>query len=285
MIENAARLDVDHVFFDLEDATAPDEKPGARTKIVDALNSLDFGDKLLAVRINDARSSYAYRDVIEVVAGAGHRLDCVLVPKVESAADVHFVEGLLAGLEADLELDRRIGLEILIETVRGMVEIREIVRASRRIEAVIFGPGDYSLDLGVARFEIGTADPRYPGHQWHWGMCEVANHARSIGAQAIDGPCVDFQDAEGYRALATSAKLLGFEGKWCIHPNQIPWATAIFTPTAEEIATAKRVIEAYTNALASGRGASVFDGIMIDDATRKIAELIIERSAGVGLRE
>ena len=278
MIEKAAQLPVDHVFFDLEDATVPEEKAGARTKVVDALNALDFGARTVAIRMNDVRTRFAYRDVVEVVSGAGRHLDCVIIPKVQHASDVHFVDHLLSGLERELGLEHRIGIEVLIETTQGAVELREIVRASTRTEALIFGPGDYSLDLGVLRFEIGTADARYPGHQWHWVMCEIANHARAAGIQAIDGPCVDFGDEEGYMALALSAKLLGFEGKWCIHPNQIPWANAAFTVSESEIVRARSVLEAYAASRANGHGAAVFDGIMIDDATRKIAELILERA-------
>jgi citrate lyase subunit beta/citryl-CoA lyase len=278
MIEKAATLEVDHVFFDLEDATAPAEKPGARAKVVEALATLDFGRKTLAVRINDVRTRWAYADVIEVVSGAGARLDCVMIPKAESAADVHFVATLLRGLELDLGFDRPLGIEVLIETARGAVNIREISRASERIEAIIFGPGDYALDLGVPRFRIGTPDPDYPGHQWHWVMSEVANHARAVGAQAIDGPVVDFADEEGYRALARRAKALGFEGKWCVHPNQIPWATETFSISPDEVARARSLLEAYGRAREEGRGAAVFDGIMVDDATRKMAELVLARA-------
>jgi citrate lyase subunit beta/citryl-CoA lyase len=232
--------------------------------------------------MNDVRTPYGYRDVVEVVTGAGTRLDCVMIPKVQDASDVHFVDHLLSGLEADLGLQRRIGIEVLIETVRGAVAIRDIAQASDRLEAIIFGPGDYSVDLGVARFEIGVADERYPTHQWHWAMSEVANHARAVGAPAIAGPGLDFSDEAGYSKLALWAKLLGFEGKWCIHPNQVPWATAAFSVSDEEVARARSVLAFYEQATASGQGAAVYDGIMIDEAARKIAELVLERAAAPG---
>jgi citrate lyase subunit beta/citryl-CoA lyase len=278
MVANAATLPVDQVFFDLEDATAPTEKVGAREKIVLAVKTLDFGARTLVVRINDVRTKWAYRDVIDVFGESEGRLHCVMVPKVEEAADVHFVDTLLSGLELDLGLPP-IGLEILIETARGAVNIREIALASSRIEAIIFGPGDYALDLGVPRFRIGTPDPDYPGDQWHWVRSEVVNHARAIGAQAIDGPCVDFTDEDGYRTLARRARALGFAGKWCIHPNQIGWANTSFSHSESEVELAQGLLEAYQSAQAEGRGAVVFEGIMVDDATRKMAELVLERAA------
>lgn len=278
MIANAATLPVDQVFFDLEDATSPAEKVGARQKIVFGVKTIDFGARTLAVRINDVRTKWAYRDVIDVFGESEGRLHCVMVPKVEEAADVHFVDTLLSGLELDLGLPP-IGLEILIETARGAVNIREIASASSRIEAIIFGPGDYALDLGVPRFRIGTPDPDYPGDQWHWVRSEVVNHARAIGAQAIDGPCVDFTDEDGYRTLARRARALGFAGKWCIHPNQIGWANASFSHSENEVELARGLLEAYQSAQAEGRGAVVFEGIMVDDATRKMADLVLERAA------
>lgn len=277
-LAKAAGLACDHVFLDLEDATAPQEKEGARATVVEALTTLDFGAKTVAVRINGVRTRWAYRDIVDVVTGAGARLDCVMVPMVEDASDLHFVDHLLSGLEADLGLEKRIGIEILVETVRGAVNIREISLATPRLEAIIFGPGDYSLSLGVPRFEIGTRDPRYPAHQWHWVMSEIANHARAVGAQAIDGPNVDFVDEAGYTATAATAKALGFEGKWCIHPNQIPWANAVFSVTPEEVDRARALLAAYAGAIAAGNGATVFEGVMVDEATRKIAELILERA-------
>lgn len=278
MMAKAAASGADEVFLDLEDATARSEKVPSRAKVVDALRSLDFGRKIRTVRVNGVGTPYCYRDVVEVVSGAGDHLDCIMLPKAESAGDLHFVDRLLSGLEADLGLERRIGLECLIETAAGAVNIREIAAATDRLEALIFGPGDYAFDIGVTRLEIGTADPRYPGHQWHWIMCQVVNHARAAGLQAIDGPCVDFNDEAGYRELALRARLLGFEGKWCIHPNQIPWANEAFCVEPADLAQAERLVEAYSKATSNGRGATTVDGIMVDDATRKMAESTIERA-------
>jgi citrate lyase subunit beta/citryl-CoA lyase len=285
MIEKAAVSDADQVFLDLEDACAPGEKVAARAVVVDALTTLDFGGKIRVVRINGVGTPWCHGDVIDIVTGAGPALDCLLLPKAEDASHVHFVDGLLSGLEVELGLRRRIGLELLIETAAGMVNLKEIAVASPgRTEALIFGPGDYTADLGVPRLELGMIDPEYPGHQWHWPMSSVAAHARAAGLQAIDGPYVDFQDRDGYLESARRARLLGFDGKWCIHPNQIEWANTSFTPTRELYERSERLLAAYEEATAGGRGAAVHEGKMIDEATRKLAEKLVAAGRAAGLR-
>jgi len=285
MIAKAAASAADEVFIDLEDACAPSEKEPARKLVVEALSSLDFGRKVRVVRVNGVTTPFCYGDIVDVVSGAGANLDCFMIPKVEGASHVHFVDHLLGGLEADLGLERRIGLELLIETAGGAVNLKEIAEACpARTETLVFGPGDYAADLGVPRLELGMIDLDYPGHQWHWVMSAVAAHARAVGAQAIDGPYVDFHDREGYLESARRAKLLGFDGKWCIHPNQIEWANAEFTPSQDVYEEAERVLEAYAEATAAGRGAAVLDGKMIDEATRKLAEKLVARGRAAGLR-
>ena len=284
MIENAATSAADEVFMDLEDACAPSEKVGARAIVVEALTALDFGRKLRVVRINGVGTRWSHGDVVELVTGAGRELDCLLVPKVESAGHVAFVDHLLTGLEAELGLEPRVRLELLIETAAGIVNVREIAAASARTEALVFGPGDYAVDLGVPRLELGMIDPEYPGHQWHWPMSSIAAHARAAGLQAIDGPYVDFHDREGYLEAARRARLLGFDGKWCIHPNQIEWANETFVPSQELYEEAERLLAAYAEASAAGRGAAVHEGKMIDEATRKLAEKLAEAGRAAKLR-
>jgi citrate lyase subunit beta / citryl-CoA lyase len=282
MIERAAGSQADQVFLDLEDACAPAEKKSARTNVVSALLELDFGTKVRAVRINDVTTRWCHADIVEVVTGAGAELDGIVVPKVEDASHVHFVDHLLAGLERELGLARRIGLELQIESPTGAVNLREIARASGRVETIIFGPGDYAVALGVAQFDIGMVDRRYPGHQWHWVMAEIAAHARSVGAQAIDGPYVDFGDEAGYRESAQLARLMGYDGKWCIHPNQLDWANEAFAPTAAELQQATRILAAYAEAEEAGLGATALDGKLIDEATRKLAEQTVARVGETG---
>jgi citrate lyase subunit beta/citryl-CoA lyase len=283
MIEKAVQLESDQIFFDLEDAVAPDHKREARRLVIDALNGLDFGSRVRVVRINDVTTPHAYGDIVELVTSAGPNLDCLLVPKVQSASHVHFVDHLLSGLEADLGLTRRIGLELLIESAQGAVNLAEIAMASSRTEVIVFGPGDYAVDLRIPRFNFGMIDPDYPGHQWHWVMSSIANYARAIGIQAIDGPYVDFSDEVGYSQSALRARLLGFEGKWCVHPNQVPWANVAFSPTEQEFAYAAGLLAVFEEAIAGGKGAAVYDGKLIDEASRKLAQSIVDSGRAAGL--
>jgi citrate lyase subunit beta/citryl-CoA lyase len=282
MMTKAADLRADEIIFDLEDACAPNEKVGARALVIEALQTLDFGTKACAVRVNAVGSRWSYGDIIELVSRAAPRLGTIVVPKIESASQVHFVDHLLDAIEKDLD-GVRVGLELLIESPRGAVSLREIVRASARIESIVFGPGDYAASLGVGGLEIGTADQRYRGHQWNWVMSELANHARAADAHAIDGPSADFSDEDEFRVAAMQARLLGFDGKWCIHPNQIPWANEVFTPTEAEIREALEIVAAYAQAVAEGTGAISLDGKLVDEATRKLAESTIERAEAAGL--
>jgi citrate lyase subunit beta/citryl-CoA lyase len=284
MIEKTAASAADEVFMDLEDACAPGEKVAARALVVEALTTLDFGGKLRVVRINGVATPWCHGDVLELVTGAGASLDCLLLPKVEDASHVHFLDHLLSGLELELGIERRIGLELLIETASGIVNLRGIARACpARTEVLVFGPGDYTADLGIPRLELGMIDPEYPGHQWHWPMSAIAAHARAAGVQAIDGPYVDFHNREGYLESARRARLLGFDGKWCIHPNQIEWANEAFTPSQELYEESEQLLAAYAEATAAGRGAAVHDGKMIDEATRKLAEKLAAAGRAAGL--
>jgi citrate lyase beta subunit len=277
MMAKAAASEADHVFFDLEDACAPNEKDAARGLVIEALQTLDFGNTIRCVRVNDVSTSWCYADVIEVVTHAADLIDSLLIPKVEDASQVHFIDHLLSGLERDLGVDRPIALELQIESPRGAVDLRAICQASKRTEAIVFGPGDYAASLGVAQFNIGMIDEHYPGHQWHWVMSEIANHARAIDVHAIDGPYVDFNDEPGYRESARRAKLLGFNGKWCIHPNQIAWANESFSASLEEYIYAKKILRSYDEATQSGLGAISVDGMLVDEASRKLAAATVAR--------
>jgi len=283
MMEKAAASDADQVFLDLEDACAPSEKEGARKLAVDALSAHDFGSTLRAVRVNGVTTPWCYADVVEIVTAAHDRLDAIVVPKVEDETHVHFVDHLLSGIEQTVGATTPIALELQIESPQGAVNLREIARASDRVAAIVFGPGDYAAALGIAQNEIGMIEPRYPGHQWHWIMSEIAANARAVDAQAIDGPYVDFSDRAGYEESAVRAKLLGYDGKWCIHPSQVPWANDVFSPTAEEVAAAERILAAYAEALEAGRGAISLDGKLIDEASRKVAERTVERGRAAGI--
>jgi citrate lyase subunit beta/citryl-CoA lyase len=139
--------------------------------------------------------------------------------------------------------------------------------------------------MGIPQAQLGESDSRYPGHQWHWVMAQIAVHAKAAGAQAIDGPYADFSDEVGFKESALRARLLGFDGKWCIHPNQIPWANEAFAPTEAEVSDAEAMLVAYAASLAHGKGAAAFEGRLIDEASRKLAEATLQRARAAGLGE
>lgn len=283
MMEKAAATEADQIFLDLEDAVAPAEKVKARRQVVDALGSHDYGGKVVTVRVNDATTRWQYGDIVEVVSGGWEGLDCLMIPKVQDAGQMWFVENLLTQMEEDLGIGKRIGLEVQIETGSGSVNMAEIAAVTDRIETLIFGPGDYSANQGVWQDSVGMVEPDYPGHQWHYILAQIVNNARAVGCDAIDGPFGDYGDADGFRESARRAKLLGVDGKWCIHPSQIALANEMFTPTVGEYAAAQRVLEAYAEAIAAGRGAASLDGKLIDEASRKMAAKLVDKGRAAGL--
>jgi citrate lyase subunit beta/citryl-CoA lyase len=279
MCEKAAASGADLVFLDLEDACAPVAKEGARRTAVAALTGLDWGRTLRAVRINGLETPWCHGDVIEVVAGARDALDVLIVPKARTARDVWWFDVLLTQLEAKLGLGRRIALEVLIEDAEGLANAVEIARASERLEALIFGAGDLSASLR-ARVD-GNFDPvgEYPGDFWHFARAQVVTAARSAGIDAIDAPFPAYRDPDGYRRSAVHASLLGFDGKWAIHPAQIAIANEVFAPTPAEVEDARAAIEAYRAAEAGGVGAIGRDGRLVDAAHMRLAENVLHKAS------
>jgi citrate lyase subunit beta / citryl-CoA lyase len=279
MMAKAAASQADLVFLDLEDAVAPSQKAAARQPIVDALNGLDWGGKVRAVRINGTHTPWCHDDLIEVAGGAGPNLDIVIIPKVKAPRDVWFVETLLTQLEQKLGLDvGRIGIEVLIEETEALASVEEIAGCSARLEALILGVGDLSASQGVRAGHVGVDGGRYPGDMWHYARNRMIVAARANGLDAIDGPFADFRDADGYRQEAEWATTLGAVGKWAIHPSQIEIANEVFSPTPAEVARARAVVDAVRTAEAAGEGAASLNGIMIDAATARIFETILERA-------
>jgi malyl-CoA/(S)-citramalyl-CoA lyase len=281
--EKAARGAADVIFLDLEDAVAPALKDTARANAIVALNTVDWGTKTVALRINSLETPWAHRDIIDVVT-ACPRLDLVLVPKVNEPFDIRFVVQLLAGLEREHRREKTVGIEALIETALGMTNVEAIAASSERLEALIFGVGDYSITLQTFDRDFGTPNPAYAvlgaaNDQWHYALARMANACRAYGLRPIDGPYADFGDVDGFRAAAQRAAALGCEGKWAIHPSQVAPANAVFTPSTEQIAWAERVLEAIARANAEGRGALALDGKLIDMAHEKIARTILQRAA------
>ena len=283
MMAKAATSSADLVFLDLEDSVAPNEKVEARSKAVHALKTLDWGKKTRAVRINDLETEYAYQDIITVVEEAGDYFDLLIVPKIKSARDVWWVDVLLSQIEKRLHRTRRLGIEVLIEEVEAILTIEEIARASSRLEALIFGPADYSASQGMDSSVIEGYTDAYPGDPWHYARNKIVIAARAAGIDAIDGAFPDFRDLEGYRRECLHARTLGFVGKWAIHPGQIDVANEIFSPTPEQVAYARKVDAAYAEALAGGVGAVVIDNKMVDVAVVRSLRTVIQKADLIGM--
>lgn len=285
MIEKAPSTGADLVFLDLEDACAPPVKEEARGNVVKALTTLDWGSTVRAVRINGIDTIWCHDDVVEVVTGAGDCLDILIIPKVRQAREVWWFDVLLTKLETKLGLSHPIGLEVLIEEAEGLANAREIAAASPRLEAVILGAGDLAASLH-ARVDTNLQPiTPYPGDFWHYARAQVVVAARIAGIEAIDAPYPAFKDPDGYREEATRAGLLGFDGKWAIHPSQVPIANEVFTPTPEEVAWARRADEEYRKAEADGRGAISMDGMLVDAAHMRFVETILRRAERASGRE
>jgi citrate lyase subunit beta/citryl-CoA lyase len=284
MMEKAAASAADLVFLDLEDAVAPSEKEKARQPIIEALNGLDWGTKTRAIRINSTDTKWCHDDLVEIVTGAGQNLDVVIIPKVKAPRDVWFVDTLLAQLETKLGLEPgRIGIEILIEETEALARVEEIAGCCPRLEAMILGVGDLSASQGMRLGHIGnTKENKYPGDVWHYARTRMIVASRANGIDAIDGPFGEFKDSEGYRREAEWVATLGALGKWCIHPSQIEIANEVFSPTDKEIERAQRIIQTVRDAEAQGHGAASDNGMMVDAATTRIFETVLERARRTG---
>ncbi|QFG20219.1 CoA ester lyase [Actinomadura sp. WMMB 499] len=279
MLAKAAGAGADLVFMDLEDACAPNAKVQARQNVVKMLNEADWGTTVRAVRVNGLDTVWCHDDVMEVVMGAGENLDVLIVPKARHARDVWWFDVLLGQLEAKLGLRRRIGLEVLIEEAEGLENAVEIATASDRVEAVILGAGDLTASLH-ARVDTNFAPlVPYPGDFYHYARMRVVAAARTAGVAAIDFPFPDYNDPDAYERSCDTAGALGFDGKWCIHPSQVPLANARFTPTAEEAEWARRAERAYREAEARGTAAIALDGVLVDAAHMRHVRTIVSRAA------
>lgn len=279
MFAKAAGCGADLVFLDLEDAVPAAVKESARTKAIAALNDIDWGRTARAIRINGLDTHWCHDDLIDVVTHAGMNLDTVIVPKARTARDVWWVDVLLTQLEVKLGLSRQIRLEVLIEEVEGLANAEAIAVASPRLDALIFGVGDFSLSQG-ARVDTNFVPlGEYPGDFWHYARNKVIVAARIAGIEAIDAPYPDYGDAAGYQRDARRASLMGYTGKWAIHPSQVPIANEVYAPTADEIAQAERNVAAYRQAESNGRGAVGVNGVLVDAAHVKMAEQTLARAA------
>jgi len=288
--EKAAAGPADAVFLDLEDAVAPDLKPEARQNVIQAIGDCDWGDKALSVRINGLDTTYMYRDVVDLLENCSERLDLIMIPKVGTASDVYAVDALVTQIEMAMGRKKRIGFELIIETAMGMQNIAEIAAASPRNESLHFGAADYAASTRMRTVQIGGANPDYGvltdpddsgardfhwSDMWHYPITQMVVAARANGLRPCDGPFGDFSDAEAFTAHAKRAAVLGCEGKWAIHPSQVGLANDIFTPPADEVDQARRILQAMKESEAAGAGAAAMDGKLIDYASIRQAEHLV----------
>ncbi|MEM4185809.1 MAG: CoA ester lyase [Candidatus Caldarchaeum sp.] len=273
LLETAA----DEVFFDLEASVPDTHKDVARRNVVEVLKDVEKPrGKTVAFRINAVETKFWYDDLHHIISNVGHKIDCVIVPKVNSKNDIELVDKVLKVLEDENGIETPIGIEAIIETAEGLLRCGEIAFSSQRLESFIFGPGDYAASLGISSLVIGGHVEEYPGHIWYYPLFTIRNASAAAGLQAIDGPYALYTDMQGFEKSARISKSLGFEGKWAIHPSQIELCNRIYTPSREEVEKAKKIVEAYEKAVAEGLGAISVDGVMVDDATIKIAMRIFE---------
>src|SRR3954468_181638 len=288
MLGKAQGLPADQVFLDLEDAVAPLAKPDARKNIVAALNEGDWAGKTRVVRVNDLTTPWTYRDVVDVVEGAGANLDCVMLPKVQSAEQVVWLDLTLTQLEKTLGFEvGRIGIEAQIENARGLVNVDAIATASPRLETIIFGPADFMASINMRSLVVGGLIPGYPGDPYHYILMRILMAARMHDLQAIDGPFLQIRDVEAFREVAGRSAALGFDGKWVLHPGQIDAANEVYSPSQEDYDHAELILDAYdycTSEAGGVRGAAMLGDEMIDEASRKMALVVAAKGRAAGLK-
>lgn len=296
MFEKAAKSAADIVFLDVEDAVAPDDKAQARKNIIQGLNDIDWGRKTMMVRINGLDTHYMYRDVVDIVE-ACPRLDMILIPKVGTPADVYAIDMMVTQIETAMGRTKRIGFEVLIETALGMANVEAIAQSSKRLEAMSFGVADYAASTRARTTVIGgvnkdsgvLTDRDADGNReyfwtdpWHAAQTRMMVACRAYGLRPIDGPFGDFSDTDGYLAAANRAAVLGYEGKWAIHPSQIDLANQVYTPSEAEVTRARRIMQAMAEAAKAGKGAVSLDGRMIDIASIRMAEALLAKAEHIG---
>ncbi|MDH4160780.1 MAG: CoA ester lyase [Actinomycetota bacterium] len=279
MLDKAKGLPADQVFLDLEDSVAPLAKAEARQNVISALNEGGYGEKVRTVRVNDLTTEWTYRDVIQVVEGAGPNLDCIMLPKVQTAQQVQWLDTTLTQIEKTMGFEvGRLGIEAQIENALGLTNVDEIAAASPRVETVIFGPADFMASINMKTLVVGEQPPGYTeGDAYHYILMRILMAARAYDRQAIDGPYLQIRDVEGYRRVAERSAALGFDGKWVLHPGQVDAANEVYSPRQEDYDHAELILDAYaffTSEAGGKRGAAMIGSEMIDEASRKMALVV-----------
>ncbi len=298
LFEKAAKSKADIIFLDLEDAVAPEQKVKARQNVIEGLNDIDWSEKTISVRINGLDTHYMYRDVVDIVEKAGNKLDLIMIPKVGTTSDVYALDMLVTQIEEGSAINKPIGFELIIETALGMQNIESIAAASKRNESLHFGVADYAASTKARTTAIGGVNEKYSvltdgdsdkprethwGDMWHYALARLVVAARANGLRPIDGPFGDFSDDDGFLAAANRAATLGLEGKWAIHPSQINLANTVMTPSQEDISQAVAILEAMERAKQTGKGAVSLNGKLVDLASIRQAEVLVEKGRQIGL--
>lgn len=287
LFEKMAKSAADVINLDLEDSVAPDDKPQARSNIIQAIGDIDWGNKTLSVRINGLDTPFWYRDVVDLLEQAGERLDQIMVPKVGNASDVYAVDALVSAVEAAKGRNKRISLEVIIETAAGIAHVEEIAASSPRLQAMSLGAADFAASMGMATTGIGgTQENYYMAHEgqkhwsdpWHWAQAAIVAACRTHGVLPVDGPFGDFSDIEGFRAQALRSATLGMVGKWAIHPSQVALANEVFSPSEKAVSEAKEILAAMEQAQQTGAGATVYKGRLVDIASIRQAQVIVRQA-------
>lgn len=289
MLDKAKGLPADQVFLDIEDSVAPSAKSDARKNIVSALNEGGYDGKVRSVRVNDLTTQWTYRDVIEVVEGAGENLDCIMLPKVQTAAQVLTLDTLLMQIEKSNGLEvGRIGIEAQIENAIGLINVDAIAAASPRVETIIFGPADFMASINMRTLVVGEQPPGYvEGDAYHYILMRLLMAARANDKQAIDGPYLQIRDVDGYRRVAERSAALGFDGKWVLHPGQVDAANEVYSPKQDDFDHAELILDAYahfTSAAGGSRGAAMLGNEMIDEASRKMALVVAGKGRAAAMQ-
>ncbi len=291
IFEKMAASAADVINLDLEDSVAPDDKAEARANVIRATKEIDWGRKVLSVRINGLDTPYWYRDVVDLVEQAGPRLDQIMIPKVGCAADLYAVDALVTAAEAATGRETPIDFEVIIESAAGIAHVEEIAAASPRLKAMSLGAADFAASMGMATTGIGGTQENYYmlhegqkhwGDPWHWAQAAIVAACRTHGVLPVDGPFGDFSDDEGFRAQALRSATLGMVGKWAIHPKQVALANEVFTPSEAAVTEAREILAAMEEAKARGEGAAVYKGRLVDIASIRQAEGIVRQAEMIG---
>jgi citrate lyase subunit beta / citryl-CoA lyase len=287
MLGKGPTLGADMVFIDLEDSVSPLEKESARGKAVTAIRDQDWGETVLCVRVNAWDTPWTAYDILEVVGNAGERLEEIMLPKVQTAAEVVAMDLLLTQVEEKAGLPKgHIGIEAQIETAQGLINVNEICAASSRLETIILGPVDMSASMEMPGLRGGLEIPEYPGDYFHYVFVKILMAGRANGLQVIDGPYVKVRDSDGFREFAMRAQILGYDGKWALHPDQVQILNELFSPTQEQFDKAWDILETYEKATTEGdrKGAVMLGDEMIDEASRKVAVKLVSRGERAGMQ-